>query len=107
MPETRARTSTSLEPSTCPGMLKRMGTLFGSTLTTCTEIGGGAAALGALSLPHATSSAAAMMAGRQVNGGANSARRDTGVWRSIGSMCSTSREKTTGGNRYITALAII
>src|SRR5690348_2511462 len=58
MPETRALTSTCFDPSTWPTTSKVIGTLFGSTLTTCTCTGGGvdgAAAPTPPSLPHAPS----------------------------------------------------
>src|SRR6476646_9357839 len=54
MPDTRARTSTCFDPSTCPTMSNRIGTLRGSTVSVRTEIGVAAVAAGAAaSLPHA------------------------------------------------------
>src|SRR6476661_3495158 len=56
MPDTRARTSTCFDPSICPTMSNRIGTLRGSTVSMRTAIGAGALAVAAgaaASLPHA------------------------------------------------------
>src|SRR6266540_2128810 len=97
MPETRARTSTCFEPSTCPTMSNRMGTRLGSTLAICTGTADGAAAAArdaASSLPHAASSATVKSASTQCAAAIDARRRlCTGVVFLLGDMSGESLEK--------------
>src|SRR6185312_6809508 len=78
MPDTRARTSTCFDPSICPAMSNRIGTLRGSTVSMRTAIGAGALAVAAgaaASLPHAARPASSASAAQRCTAYENDRRK--------------------------------
>src|SRR6185437_8477281 len=78
MPDTRARTSTCFDPSICPAMSNRIGTLRGSTVSMRTAIGAGALAVAAgaaASLPHAARPASSISAAQRCTAYENDRRK--------------------------------